>query len=511
MSQEVELKLRIAPADTPRVLDHPFFKDIAQGEFRSELLVSVYYDTPQLDLKRQGITLRLRQQGSQWMQTVKAAGKVAAGLHERVDEEWETDENQLNFAALGDSQVRDVFADEQIRGALRPLFVTEVTRTSTLLVFANGDRVEVAVDEGAIRAGEQILPVCEVELEHKAGHASRVFEVALSLQNTIPLAVENVSKAERGYRLATQAVLTPSKAKAPPLKESLSASEAFGSIMHGCLAHLQANEEGGLQGKDPEFVHQMRVALRRMRSALSLFKDLIPQEYTTTLCEELRWLTGELDAARNWDVFYQQTLPPILAAFPDDADLQSLATQSGELRRVQDQRAQEAVRAPRYHHLLLQLGAWLYTQPWRTGAGDGNTVAPELPIGEFAAQVLQKRHKKLRQRGHQLTTLPPPERHQVRIAAKKLRYATDFFAVLFPRKLAHRYSNTLAALQDVLGILNDAATAMALLQELAAAADNGTPREARGIVRGWVQGTSYLRLQELEHAWETFLDSKRFW
>src|SRR5262245_53886457 len=133
MSQEVELKLRIASADIPRLLNHPLFKEIAQGEFHSELLISVYYDTPQLDLKRQGITLRLRQQGSQWIQTVKAAGKVAAGLHERVEEEGETEENQLNFSALRDSQVRDFFADEQIRGALRPLFITEVTRTSTLL------------------------------------------------------------------------------------------------------------------------------------------------------------------------------------------------------------------------------------------------------------------------------------------------------------------------------------------------------------------------------------------
>jgi triphosphatase len=511
MSQEVELKLRIAPADIPRVLDHLLLKETAQGEFHSEPLVSVYYDTPQLDLKRQGITLRLRQQGSQWIQTVKAAGKVAAGLHERAEEEWETEENLLNFAALRDSQMRDFFADEQIRGALRPLFITEVTRTSALLAFANGDRVEVAVDQGEIRVGEQMLPVCEVELERKAGRASRVFEVALSIQDTIPLEVENVSKAERGYHLATQVVLMPSKAKAPLLKESLSTSEAFLSIMHGCLAHLQANEEGVLQGKDPEFVHQMRVALRRMRSALSLFKDLVSQEHTSTLREELRWLTGELDAARNWDVFNEQTLPPILAAFPDDADLQSLAAQSADLRRAQVHRAQEAVRAQRYHRLLLQLGAWLCTQPWQTDVGDERTVASELPIPEFAARVLQKRHKKLRQRGHQITTLSPPERHQVRIAAKKLRYATDFFAALFPRKPARRYSKTLAALQDVLGVLNDAATAMVLLQELAPAVGDSMPREARGIVLGWVQGTSHWRLQELEHVWEAFLDGKRFW
>jgi CHAD domain-containing protein len=265
------------------------------------------------------------------------------------------------------------------------------------------------------------------------------------------------------------------------------------------------------QGNDPEFIHQMRVALRRMRSALSLFKDLVPQEHTAALRQELRWLTGELDAARNWDVFRDHTLPPILAAFPDEADLQSLATQSADLRRVQDHRAQKAVRAPRYHRLLLQLGAWLYTQPWQTDAGDERTVALGQPILKLAARVLQKRHKKLRQRGHQITTLSPPERHQVRIEAKKLRYATDFFAALFPQKQVRRYSKTLAALQDVLGVLNDAATAMALLQEFASAGDAGIQREARGIVRGWVQGTSQARVQELEHVWEAFLDCKHFW
>src|SRR6266850_1519266 len=164
MSLEVELKLRIASADIPRVLGHPLFKEIAQGEFQSEPLVSVYYDTPQLHLQRQGIALRLRQQGSHWIQTVKAAGKVAVGLQERVEEEQETEENLLKFEALRDPRVRDFFADEQIRGALRQMFVTEVTRISTLLAFANGDRVEVAVDQGEIRIGEKALGVCEVEL-----------------------------------------------------------------------------------------------------------------------------------------------------------------------------------------------------------------------------------------------------------------------------------------------------------------------------------------------------------
>jgi inorganic triphosphatase YgiF len=511
MSQEVELKLGIAPGDVPQVLDHPLLSETRQGAFQAQPLVSVYYDTPPLDLQRRGIAVRLRQQGARWIQTVKAYGKGAGGLHDRREEEQETAENRLDFDALRDAQLRTVFAAEQLRRALRPLFKTEVTRTSALLAFPNGDRLELAVDQGEIRAGENTLPVSEIELERKAGHASRVFDVALRLQETIPLQVEYLSKADRGYRLVTQAPLRPGKSTEPPLSEEFTTGEAFGAILRACLTQVQANAEGVLHGNDPEFTQQMRVALRRLRSVLSLFKALVPKAHTAPLREELRWLSGELDAARNWDVFHEQILPPILAAFPENADLQSFATQSADRRRAQDRRAQDAVRAQRYHRLLLHFGAWLYTQSWQTDVSEERTVAPELPVAEFAEQLLRERHKQLRRDGDDLPTLSASQRHRVRIAAKKLRYGVDFFAALFPHKQVRRYLKALTALQDVLGELNDATTATGLVQELALVAEPGGQQEACRTVLGWVQGTSYVRVQDLEQIWETFLDCKRFW
>src|SRR5215813_8046168 len=112
MSQEVELKLGIAPAEVPQVLDHPLLSETRQGAFQAQPLVSVYYDTPQLDLQRRGIALRLRQQGARWIQTVKAYGTGAAGLHDRLEEEHETAEHWLDFDALQDSLLRTFFADE---------------------------------------------------------------------------------------------------------------------------------------------------------------------------------------------------------------------------------------------------------------------------------------------------------------------------------------------------------------------------------------------------------------
>jgi CHAD domain-containing protein len=134
------------------------------------------------------------------------------------------------------------------------------------------------------------------------------------------------------------------------------------------------------------------------------------------------------------------------------------------------------------------------------------------PVVDFAARVLQKRHRQLRKRGKHIATLSPPERHAVRIAAKKLRYAAEFFLSLYPRKQTHEYIAALSGLQDVLGALNDAATTIALLQEIINGGEHDDSRQhAKGTIHGWILGMSHARLKDLERVWENFLDQTTFW
>ena len=254
MANEVELKLLIAPGEIERLAHHMVFEIAARRELLPQHLLSVYYDTPKLELRKHRTALRLRRTGTRWIQTVKTEGKVTGGLHERPEWECETAEDTLNFDAIPDPDVREFFADEEIRKTLRPVFVTEFMRTSSLLEFAGGDVIELSIDQGEIRAAEQPLPICEVELELKAGHPARLFELALQLQESISLRLENVSKAERGYRLITPIVLTPVKAQTPEFSPEISTNEAFVHILQSEMVHLQANEEGVLQGENPEFV-----------------------------------------------------------------------------------------------------------------------------------------------------------------------------------------------------------------------------------------------------------------
>ena len=209
-----------------------------------------------------------------------------------------------------------------------------------------------------------------------------------------------------------------------------------------------------------------------------------------------------------------ETLPPILAAFPEHQSLMSLRTESDQLRQRQNLWASGAITSGRYQQLLLRLGAWLCSQPWRSrrmGRGKHGTTIAEQPISVFAEQVLQKYHKRFKKQGRHLVTLAPEERHQVRIAAKRLRYAAEFFSSLYPHKRTRRYIAALASLQEILGALNDAATAVSLLKDLEGRPMSTIQQQAKNLVLGWVGGMSQARSQELDDAWKHFVEQKVFW
>lgn len=203
MPHEVELKLLIAPADVPRLQRHPLLQTHTQRRLPTQRLLSIYYDTPELTLQKSRIAVRLRKIGRRWVQTVKTEGRVTAGLHERPEWECETKEHTLDFEPLTDPTLQEFFADTAVRRALRPVFVTEFSRAHRLLSWPNGDVVEFALDRGEIRTDDRRQPICEIELELKAGATERLFACAAELQATIPLQPSNISKAERGYRLVS--------------------------------------------------------------------------------------------------------------------------------------------------------------------------------------------------------------------------------------------------------------------------------------------------------------------
>jgi triphosphatase len=496
---EVELKLACAPENLAKLKRTSLLRALGRG--KTVPVYSVYYDTPEASLKQNGVAFRMRRLGSRWLQTVKSDGRVSAGLHERA--EWETPcpEASPNWDAAEQTGV-PLFADPQLRARLIPVFVTEFRRTIRTLGAGSGDEIELCLDQGEIRAGGAREPISEVELELRSGALASVYELALELQEIVPLRVENRSKAERGYALLSPQ-LGPVKAEAPALTSDMTVASAFQAICWSAISQLQANERGMLESEDVEYLHQMRVAGRRLRAALSIFGKALPPGAASPAVQEVKWLGGALGPARDWDVFATQTLPPMREAFPGQLD--ALAEAAASARARAREQAREAVASPRFARLLLMLSAWLGVKSWHDR---GNPFQLDSPAARFSLEWLGKHHRKVRKRGEHLAQLAPQERHQLRIAIKRLRYGADFFSSLYPAKRTAKYLSALAELQDVLGALNDATVAREFAEELCGL---GAPAESTGIVQGYAAGKTVQTAPRLERAWERFEQKKIFW
>lgn len=523
---EVELKLRVDPADLPRLRTLPLFGAAGRGVTRR--LESVYFDTPDLRLYRREVTLRVRRQGRRYVQTVKGPGRGDGLLQMRG--EWEAPVASCvpDLDALPDPAAREQLGP-LVPADLQPVFESSIRRTVRVVRDPDGGdaRVEVAIDHGRIRtAAGEAQEVCEVELELKSGDPQALYRLALMLAEQVPLRVERRTKAERGYALAAG----PAAGPPPPRKAAridyapdATVEEVLEAIGRECLAHVAANEEAVLDGRGSEGVHQMRVALRRLRSALAVFGRIVPEGQRTALDRELRWLTDALGAGRDWDVFAEDLLAPVAEALAGDAavegPVEALRALVDEARRRGREAAAEAVRSPRYAALLLTLSGWIQTRGWRSQPVSEEAADLFRPAAELAGRLLDQRHRQARRRGAGFERLEAEPRHRVRIALKKLRYAAEFFRPLHEGgrrgKAYARYHRRLAALQESLGHLNDVATAQRLIGGLEAlAAETGAPpswRIAGGLVVGWHARGVAEGEERIVADWTAFRDAEPYW
>jgi inorganic triphosphatase YgiF len=514
---EIELKLLVAPEALTKFDRHPAVRRLRRGSGRKTALETVYYDTPGFELAAAGIALRLRRDGKRWIQTLKAGGTSAAGLHAREELEWDLVGEKLNVALLTDTPYAELFARRRLSERLRPVFSTTFDRAIRTLAFAEGTLAELALDRGEIRAGGKRAPISEVEIELKSGDATRLFALAREVGRDVPLRLGAASKAERGYALVRGSTRSPQKARALEIDGGQSAGAALRQIALACMAQIQANEQGVLDSRDPEYLHQLRVGLRRLRSCLGLVAMATSKEAVAPLADETRWLGNALGPARDWDVFMTETLPPIGAAFKSADGLASFRARAARVRSTHTASARAAIASARYANLLLWLGEAFGRDDLpgfaraENAAGDRVTPGMDAPAAEFARYVFERRDKAARKRGKAVPAASPEIRHEARIAAKKLRYAAEFFGSLYSARRVGRFVAALEMLQDILGALNDAAVVDRLLAEVAAAGAKPIPPNVDGLVRGWVAAVAAHELKRFADAWREFERARQFW
>lgn len=505
---EIELKLLLPHKDAKKLLKLAPIREHARGKSKQNDLFAVYFDTPDLALRRHDAGLRVRKENGRWVQTMKAGGSILGGLHQR--HEWEVpvdacrpDLKKLYALLPAGSPWSSLVGAPSLAAELQVLFSVRVKRTSIHLQI-DGDEIELALDQGTITCGGNNLPVSEVELELKSGNPQSLYAFALRLLEDIPLRLENRSKAERGYALhaaAPRSIFFKAEELALPRRATV--EQGLCAILGNCLTHIQKNEAGLIEEHHPESLHQMRVGLRRLRSALKLFEQMLT--LPPSLQEQLAWLGNTLGSARDWEVLSASTLKSVTAASAAKAQLQALQDAVSGIAGGMLDKAAQAVASPLHTRLLLSFFAWIQASGWRVGmpAAAGQW---DQPLATFAAQALERGHRKILDRGKHLRAADPRRLHRLRIACKRNRYAAEFFHSLYPAKPMRRYVAALAGMQDELGWRNDAAVAASLLDEVQRQIPDTAG--AAGFAKGYLAALLQTDNRKLQKAWKKFRKQK---
>lgn len=482
MPNEIELKLALPKAAQALLLRQSVLrKAVAKTTHQ---LVNLYYDTPHLALHQRGIALRLRKQGRVWLQTVKCAGSSAAGLTSRP--EWESPyAGHFDFANVDAPRVRHWLERPLLHKQITPLFETNFKRTTWRFEPRPGCVVLLMLDRGWIAAAGKLEDISEVEIEltgdAPAGGIDELFKLAQTLGERVPLMPAILSKAERGYRLFQGLPPAPQKSSTVPLASDDAPLDAFRKIALANLEHLQANLLGAIHSAEPEFIHQMRVATRRLRAALRLFGPLLPAGLAEELVPELRILTTRLGHARDLDVLLTEIATPVMRALPNEPRLAALAGAITDRQNSARALAIRHLKSIAHGRLVVRTTALLHRPPFQAPLGEVQQVAETL--GFFAGARLKRLRKKVLGLAAVASIADPVSLHGLRIGIKRLRYALEFFSPLAPGKPLQSLLARLARMQDELGQLNDLANAGLLLMNCAG--DDPRLREAVSLVGGW--------------------------
>ena len=497
---ETELKLTCRdPAQLDAVAEAAVLASARVRRVRQ--LDSLYYDTEALTLRRAGYTLRVRDDGDRHIMTVKAQREP--GNLTRFERE-----ETLSSAAID----RDILASllpanvlEALgRSPIRPLFSTRIEREEVTIDFA-GATIEVAMDRGQIVAGERIDPVAEVELELRRGSVAALYQLALELSKQAPLVPSARTKSDRGFALGFDARLSAAPPSEPRLSGRMLLDDALGVIFDSGLAQAIESLPRAADPDDPEGIHQMRVALRRLRVAFWLVRRIAPSELAGVLSREASWLAAQLGDARDWDVLANEIVPVAAEGGLEHCGFEELKLAIEPHRRRAHDKAGDAVSTVRAGRFFLSLGLWASQHGWDGDGAPDTRARLAKPVRKLAKDGLSAFHRKVLRRGRKFNSLDLEGRHRLRIALKKLRYAADLFLpAVQTRKSAHRHIAMLMRLQDDLGQLNDTARASELLAELAGTATSQAANRAIGIILGVQAARLEKREASLRKSWSAF-------
>lgn len=505
-SLETELKLLVPPANFDEFCRAAFEHLPVKNKGTVRNLESVYYDTPNQQLLISNLSLRVRRNGKRFIQTLK--GSPAGGALTR--NEWEVEITGIApdlsvFSAEEPVALLDGIKQED----LSPIFTT-IVRRHTVLVEAAGSRVEIAFDRGAINAGPHQLQLSEVELELKEGRPAVLYRLGLELANIAPLQLGTRSKSTRGYALVSKTRTNPTKASASTVLANDTVDEAIAKLFCECQKQLVANIHLA-ENSDPDGVHQVRVALRRLRTLLWVLRQELAGHSLSAFDQSARYLAKMLGEARNWDVFTGSTIPALERLGLPNVDLAYLTDAGAPFSTEAHDAVIRTIREPQTTQFFLSLGLFIEEKRWRNEVESEDLAVLGERVGVFSTRVLTRSQNKVLKRGRNFENLTAEKRHRLRLTLKKLRYTAEFFLPFYDKPETGKFMKRLKRFQDALGQSNDDETTQLLVQKIANSSGDTAVHRAIGALIGWHHSEAVSSVGHLDKLWSKFKCQDVFW
>jgi inorganic triphosphatase YgiF len=509
MGIESEVKFEASTGDLRKLSASRILRS-SDGELpKHKYLVSTYFDTPKLLLRKNGVSLRVRQTGKKRVQTIKTVNGGISLSRGEWEHKLHGDEPDLQ-AARGTAL--EPLLSRKLKRNLEPIFATHVQRTFLPLRSGNS-RIELALDEGHVRAGRKSSALAEVELELKKGTASDLFKAARLVAGLAPVKLALKTKSEQGYDLIADRPPRAFHGSKIIMLHDTSIAAAFQAIGRSVLRHIAANEPA-VRAADPDGVHQMRVGVRRLRAAIAVFSELLDCNQTEQIKRDLKWLAGKLGPVRDLDVFLKGKIQSFDGSDSPSAGLPELKSEMIYRRDMAAESAKAAVATARYRLLIFNILEWIEDGKWlKQSRAQG-----KRKIRPFAADLFERRTRKARRKAKKAGEVDAHARHKLRIAIKKLRYALYFFETLYSRngsaKALSRYKKYLKDLQDNLGALNDIVVHQKLAIKLATGSGGPKPglaSFAAGVIAGCERSEIQPILAEVTETARKLRRARSFW
>jgi triphosphatase len=390
METEIELKFFVSPNFSSKLLHNiSAMKVLKQGCRRLE---NVYFDTADLSFRQHDMGIRVRSFDGVNVQTLKTAGRVVAGLHQRPEYNVDILQKHPDLTLHPESAWPDGFDYQGAQSKLVALFSTNFERQQWLIALTDGSQIEVAFDQGEVRSGDRHEPICEVELELILGQPEALFTLARTLCDEGGMRLGNLSKAARGYRLAFDA---PQDVVQPlaivPMNKSMSLEQAFVATLEHSLAHWHYHEQIFMDHNDVVALSEIHQSVMALRQGLTTFGKLIPRRASSLLRQELQWLESEFVSLEPRQIYQQYSLNKGEAFKKLDNKKHIIQTLQTELQALPDIDVfHRLFCSQRYCSLLLDLSRWILNRSWVPFLDEKSSKKLQADIKPFACLALER-------------------------------------------------------------------------------------------------------------------------